>query len=77
MIESSTKESTKIGHPTTFLRAQFLHGACTQQHTDSFRGNQYSYIIAFDEGYELSIVLFQTLEPVWLKSLVFNNIPLS
>jgi hypothetical protein len=39
LIESSIKESTKIYHPTTFLRAQFLYGAETQKHTDSFRGN--------------------------------------
>ncbi len=58
LIESSIKESTKIDLPTTFLRAHFLYGAYTQMHTNSFRGNWYSYIMAFDAGYELSIILF-------------------
>jgi hypothetical protein len=58
LIEASIKESTNIDYPTTFLRAQFLYGAYTQKHTCSFRGNWYSYIMAFDIGYELSILLF-------------------
>jgi hypothetical protein len=58
LIKSSIKESIKIDHPTTYLRAHFLYGAESQKHADSFRGNWYSYIIAFDVGYELSIILF-------------------
>jgi hypothetical protein len=35
LIESSTEQSTKIDHPTTYLSAQFLYGAEIQKHTDS------------------------------------------
>jgi hypothetical protein len=62
LIESSIKESTKIDHPTTFLRAHFLCGAYTQKHADYFRGNWYTYIIAFDEGYEYFHYPFSKLQ---------------
>jgi hypothetical protein len=77
LIESSIKESTKIDHPTTFLRAQFLYGAYTQKHTDSFRGNWYSYIMAFDAGYELSIILFPNFRTSVVEVSGSNYIPLS
>jgi hypothetical protein len=77
LIESSIKESTKIDHPTTFLRAQFLFGAYTQMHTDSFRGNWYSYIMAFDAGYELSILLFPNFRTSVVEVSGSNYIPLS
>jgi hypothetical protein len=77
LIESSTEESTKIDHPTTFLRAQFLYGAYTQKHTDSFRGNWYSYIMPFDTGYELSIILFPNFRTSVVEVSGSNYIPLS
>jgi hypothetical protein len=77
LIESSIKESTNIDHPTSFLRAQFLYGAYTQKHTDSFRGNWYSYIMAFDEGYELSILLFPNFRTSVVEVSGSNYIPLS
>jgi hypothetical protein len=78
LIESSIKESTKIDHLTTFLRAQFLYGAETQKYTDSFRGNLHSCIITFDAEYELSFILF----PIFRTSMVDGSgsnyhIPLS
>jgi hypothetical protein len=77
LIESSIKESTKIDHPTTFLRAQFLYGAETQKHTDSFRVNWYSDIIAFDAGYELSIMLSPNFRISVVEVSGSNYIPLS
>jgi hypothetical protein len=76
LIDTSIKESTNIDHPTTFLRAQFLYGAFTQKHTDSFRGNWYSYIMAFDEGYELSILLFPNFRTSVVEVSGSNYIPL-
>jgi hypothetical protein len=77
LIESSIKESTNIDHPTTFLRAQFLYGAYTQKYTDSFRGNWYSYIMTFDEGYELSILLFPNFRTSVVEVSGSNYISLS
>jgi hypothetical protein len=77
LIESSIKESTKIEHPTTYLRAQFLYGAQTQKHTDSFRGNWYSYIMAFDVGYLLSVLLFPNFRTSVVEVSGSNYIPLS
>jgi hypothetical protein len=77
LIESSIKESTNIDHPTSFLGAQFLYVAYTQKHTDSFRGNWYSYIMAFDEGYELSILLFPNFRSSVVEVSGSNYIPLS
>jgi hypothetical protein len=72
LIESSIKESKKIDHLTTFLRAQFLYGAEIQnKYTDSFRGNLHSYIITFDAGYELSFILF----PIFRTSMVEALVP--
>jgi hypothetical protein len=77
LIKSSIKESTNIDHPTTFLRAQFLYGAYTQKHTDSFTGNWYSYIIAFAKGFELSILLFPNFRTSVVEVSGSNYIPLS
>ncbi len=77
LIESSIKESTNIDHPPSFLRAHFLYGACTQKHKDSFRDNWYSYIMAFDEGYELSILLFPNFRTSVVEVSGSNYIPLS
>ena len=77
LIESSIKESTKIDHPTTFLRVQLLYVAETQKHTDSFRGDWYSYMMAFDEGYELSILLFPNFRTSVVEVSSSNYTPLS
>jgi hypothetical protein len=77
LVESSLKFSTKIDHPTEFLRAQFLFGAQTKKHTDSFRGNWFSYIIAFDVGYKLTVLVFPNFRTSVVEVLGTNYIPLS
>jgi hypothetical protein len=79
LIESSIKQFTKIDHPTTFLRVQFLYGGYTQKHTDSFRGNWYSYIMAFDVvgGYDLTIIMFPNFRTSVVEVSGSNYIPLS
>ena len=77
LIECSLLASTKIAHPTTYLRAQFLFGAQTKLHTDSFRGNWLSYIIAFDAGYRLTVLLFPNFRTSVVEVCGTNYIPLS
>ena len=76
-IESSVVASTNIAHPTTYLRAQFLFGPETQKHTDSFRGNWFSYIMPFDAGYRLSVLLFPNFRTSVVEVCGTNYIPLS
>jgi hypothetical protein len=38
-------------------RREFLYGVQTLKHTAAFRGNYYSYLMALDAGYHLSIQL--------------------
>jgi hypothetical protein len=77
LIESSLQALTKISHPTTYLRCQFLFGATTQKHTDSFRGNWFSYLLAFDPGYRLSVLLFPNFRTSVVEVCGANYIPLS
>jgi len=77
LVESSLVVSTKISHPTTYLRAQFLYGAQTKHHTDSFRGNWFSYIIAFDAGYRLTVQVFPNFRTSVVEVCGTNYIPLS
>jgi hypothetical protein len=59
------------------LRAQFLYGAYTQKHTDSFRGNWYSNIVAFDVRYKLFIILFPNFRTSVVEVSGSKYIPLS
>jgi hypothetical protein len=77
IIESSILKFTKINHPTTYLRAQFLYGVQTLKHTDSFCGNYYSYLIAFDPGYTLTIRLFPKFRTSVVEYAGSRYIPLS
>jgi hypothetical protein len=58
LIESSIQKFSNIDHKTTYLNAQFLYGVQILKHTGAFRGNYYSYLMALDKGYHLTIQLF-------------------
>jgi hypothetical protein len=64
-------------HPTTHLRVQLLFGAATQKHTDLFRGNWFSYLLAFDAGCRLSVLLFPNFRTSVVEVCGANCIPLS
>ena len=57
-IQSDLLYSTKIQHDTSHLRCQFIKGARTMQHTDSFRGNMESYLMPLGTGFTLFVRLW-------------------
>jgi hypothetical protein len=57
-IKRDLLRSKEIKHDTMHVRCQFIKGARTMQHTDSFRGNMESYLMPLGSNFELNVRLW-------------------
>jgi hypothetical protein len=74
-IQRDLLGSQTIEHDTSHLRCQFIKGARTMQHTDSFRGNMESYLMPLGVDFALYVKLWPNFKCSVIEIDGFQCIP--